>query len=191
MSNHKPECACIRCAAIAAGMTPEEAYESHLNHLKKLIEKIGVAVIGVGEDPEHGIPAFYYSIGLTELGHPEVIVFSLPIKAATSTVNRYFFEVKNGTITDKPQVIEEWFNVPVHIIEVDDDAAKHFGNQAFQYYKHTNPALTPKFVQMVLTDRNGVAAWEPGYEDHFVQPILNLSLMGSNSDDTAPDRVLH
>lgn len=187
MSNHRPECKCARCAAIAAGKTPDEAFKAHLENLKDLIERIGVAVIGVGEDAENGIPAFYYSIGLTQLGHPEVIVFGLPLQYGTSTVNRFFVEVKNGEITSEPQVIRDWFNLPVHVINVDDDAARYFGNQAYQYYLNEDPTLTPRFVQLVVTDRNGVAPWEDDFENHFHQPVLNLEIMG---EEPTP-RVLH
>lgn len=189
MSSHKQECTCTRCAALAAGMSPEEAFKAHLDGLKSLIEKVGVAVIGVGEDVENGIPSFYYSVGLTQLGHPEVIIFGLPVKAGTQTINRYFYEVTNGLITDEPQAINNWFNLPVHVIEVDEDASQYFGQQAYQYYLRENPALTPKFVQIVLTDRHGVAPWDEDFENHFTQPVLNLAIMGN--DEEPEPRVLH
>lgn len=187
MSSHKSECKCTRCAAIAAGLTPEEALKAHLDNLKDLIDRVGVAVVGVGKDVENGIPDYYYSIGLTQLGHPEVIIFGLPLQYGVPAVNRFFAELKNGLITSEPQVIRNWFNLPVHIINVDDDAAQYFGNQAYQYYLKEDPSLSPKFVQMVLTDNKGVAPWEDDFENHFAQPVLNLEIMGV---EPTP-RVLH
>lgn len=184
--DHKFDPECAHCKNLAAGMSEEEAFNARLDDLKSIIERVGVAVIGVGEDRVLGIPAFFYSIGLTALGKPEVILFGLPTKFGMQTINRYFFEVRDGKITSEPQVLNEWFNLPVHVIKVDDEPAHVFGNQAYQFYQRENPALEPEFVQLVFTDRNGVAPWEDGFEAHFVQPVLAVEPL-----QPVVPRVLH
>src|SRR4051812_23358833 len=78
----------------ASGKPPEPADE-HDRKLLADVERHGWHVIGVEEDEEG--PAFAYSIGLyRSFGHPEVIVFGLPVRVLHRVINAVGEEVRSG-----------------------------------------------------------------------------------------------
>jgi hypothetical protein len=68
------------------------------DHERRVVDDVrqyGWHVIGIAEDEEG--PAFAYSIGLTHsFGHPEVIMFGLPVETMFQAVNVIGEEVRAG-----------------------------------------------------------------------------------------------
>lgn len=177
---------CAHCAAIEAGMSPKEAHEQFLIQVTENIKKSGITVVGVPEDVQEGIPNFFYTIGFTELNMPEIVMFGLPVQYAMGCINGYFSEIVSGKREKKaaPFVIDDMFNLPIHVIDADETAAREYGCQAFYFYE--DKGILPKFVQWVFTDRNGVAPWSPAFEPHFSQPVLLVP----NEDNSLPNPYL-
>src|SRR5437868_12056075 len=74
---------------------PPEPADDHDRQLLADVEKHGWHVIRVKEDEEG--PAFAYSVGLhRSFGHPEVIVFGLPLRVMHQIVNAVGEEVRSG-----------------------------------------------------------------------------------------------
>lgn len=53
-----------------------------------LIERFGHAVIHIFPDLARGLPGFSYSVGLQDLGWPEIVLTGIPPAAAQGIVNR-------------------------------------------------------------------------------------------------------
>ncbi|MNC64306.1 hypothetical protein D3C75_1144940 [compost metagenome] len=85
--------------------------------------------------------------------------------------------------------MNDFFNLPVHVIEAEDKAAKAFCHETYAYYEREGKDAEPKFVQWVFTDKHGTAPWEEGYVAHFVQPILVPQ--DEAGIDEPEERVIH
>src|SRR5438445_2793259 len=67
-----------------------------LAELHRLIDEHGWAVRHVGAGTEPGQAAFSYTVGLTAMGHPEVIVTGLPFDHAHTFLNNIGADVRGG-----------------------------------------------------------------------------------------------
>ena len=65
------------------------------------IEKYGVCVIGVFPDVEKHKPGFSYTIGLSQLGFPEQLMFGLRPEIATHFFNTFVEDIRMGSITEQ------------------------------------------------------------------------------------------
>jgi len=182
---HNPECS--HCQMLASGMTEEQVREASIQQIKEMIERSGIAIIGVSHDAENNVPAFFYTVGFTDIGMPEVILFGLPEKHALPAINRYFSEVKEGTRPSGPSLIDDYFNLPVQIINADAEISLGIASDTVAYYENQGKDLKPTFVQWVLSDKNGEFPWSENFEPHFYQPVIGLP----PTEDQASDRVLH
>uniref|UniRef100_A0AAU6W0A3 DUF4262 domain-containing protein n=1 Tax=Pseudomonas phage Nican01 TaxID=3138540 RepID=A0AAU6W0A3_9CAUD len=163
---------CAHCAALASGMTQAEALIHGLQETKQMIEEMGIAVIGVGSDGMGSIP-FMYTIGFTNLGLPEVIIVAgIDPGMMTHFLNMYHAELLAGSKKAGPCIIDDYFNLPIAVIDC-DDRVKEFTVQADAYYEIVEEnKLTPKFVQWVLSDRHGKFPWNGDFTAHFGQTLL-------------------
>lgn len=141
------------------------------NHIEKAIaSKVGHAVIATND----GRRSFAYTIGLTELGFPEVIVFGLPENYAAMFLNQIAAlmkatgEIADGTLND------ELAHMPTAFKTVTAHQAREFACQAvYRYGCDLNDKL--RFLQMVVPDRSGKMPWEDGYDSTYMdqfQPRL-------------------
>lgn len=62
-----------------------------------LIAEHGWAVRHVGEDRASGAAAFSYTVGLTALDHPEVVITGMPFEHAQTFLNNIRFDVRIGS----------------------------------------------------------------------------------------------
>ncbi|ATW58062.1 hypothetical protein CNR34_00129 [Pseudomonas phage nickie] len=173
--DHDPAHECAHCAALASGMSEEEALVAGLLTTQQMIQAHGIAVMGVGPDPETGIPSFCYTTGFTSIGFPEVICFGVDPRVLTHVFNIYHAELLAGSKQPGAGLID-YFELPIHAIECDFDNAKEFATQAVAYYEIVeDDKVTPNFVQWVLADMNGKMPWEPGFNPAFTQPLLGAT----------------
>ncbi|UIS24689.1 hypothetical protein S21ZY_127 [Pseudomonas phage ZY21] len=162
---------CAHCAALASGMTEAEALIHGLQETKRMIEEMGIAVLGVGSDGV-SIP-YLYTIGFTNLGLPEVIIMaSVDPRMFTHFLNTYHAELLAGSKKPGACVINDYINIPIGVIECDDRVNEYTVQCAAYYEIVEEDKLKPKFVQWVLADRNGKLPWEGDFTSHFGQLLL-------------------
>lgn len=128
-----------------------------------------------------GSGGFTYTVGMTGIGLPEVICFGLDGRMIGPYLNRYFVEIKSGLIKPGPGVLspdDNWFNMPMIIIDADADLAREYTAQAEEFARHKGWPK-PSYVQWCWPDSKGALPWEPSFEDRFkgVQPVLAASVL--------------
>lgn len=169
--NHENDHECAHCAALASGMTETEALLAGLEDTETMIKDHGIAIVGVY--PGEHSPGFSYTIGFTNLGLPEVICFSVPFDHIMPALNRYHAELLAGSKPVGPCVIDDYFNLPLTVIEAEQNVVEEYVSQALAYYEIVEEGkMKPKFVQWVIPDKNGKFPWNGDFLTHFGQPVL-------------------
>lgn len=166
---------CAHCAALESGMTEAQALIAGLESTKKMIEEMGIAVIGVASDGQGSIP-FIYTIGFTNLGMPEVIIVAgIDPRMVTHFFNIYHAELLAGSKKAGPCIIDDYFNLPIAVIDCDERVDEYTVQCAAYYEIVEEDKLKPKFVQWVLSDRHGKFPWNGDFTAHFGQEILGAA----------------
>lgn len=127
------------------------------------IKKFGFSGVGVG-DPEG---TFYYSIGLTELGHPEILISGLHPGNCHGLLWDVYRKIKAGQKFAAGDIDDTIGNFPVAFRYLPEENAKDFCCQALFYYE--DKGLTPTFLQMVIPDQHGVLPWDTGYDAEYMK----------------------
>jgi hypothetical protein len=143
-----------------------EAEDPVLAELHRLIDEHGWATRHVGAGTETGQAAFSYTVGLTAMGHPEVIVTGLPFDHAQTFLNNIGSDVRDGKQFRPGFATEDLTGpgTPVVFIAVEDTS----GLTAVDQVYGSVPA-----VQMVWPDSAGHLPWVPGYRNQpDAQPLL-------------------
>lgn len=154
------DCGCWSCKAKAEGKSEAEIEQIGKEMLKAMIEQMGIAIIGM-PGGDHG-PSITYTVGMTEIGFPEVIIMGLPVEMAQKFTNIYHAQLLAGEKTPGELLITDYFNCPVQVINADEEAGEYFADKAAEYYEGSEHK--PKYVQWVLSDRMGKFEWEKGYD---------------------------
>lgn len=133
---------------------------------RALIDEHGWAVrnVGAGEEPDHA--PFSYTIGLTAMGHPEVIVTGLPFEHAQIFLNNIGFDVRDGKQFRPGDTTEDLTEPgkPVAFIAVANTTDL---TAVVQVYGSVTA------VQMVWPDSLGRLPWVEGYPNPpEAQPLL-------------------
>jgi hypothetical protein len=148
------------------------------DHDRKLLADFGRHgwhVVGVEEDEEG--PGFAYSIGLyRSFGHPEVIVFGLPVRVMHRTINGVGEQVRSGERfghLDEAGDVLEGYNVAFRTVKR-RHYADYLGYARWFYRGDDFPAL-----QCVWPDSAHRYPWHPEFDAALSrrQPVL--------SDDTS------
>ncbi|HEX2172884.1 MAG TPA: DUF4262 domain-containing protein, partial [Dehalococcoidia bacterium] len=106
------------------------------------------------DDP--GYP-FTYTIGLTDKGHPELIVFGLPGDAAHKVLIAALWKLEHGEVKEGELTDEILRRYPVVFRELPaDKAAEDHTFQAAVYY-----GRPVRFMQIIWPDRAGRFPWHP------------------------------
>jgi len=137
------------------------------------VERCGLSVFGIGGDKDS--PGFVYTVGFAKHGLPEVIVFSLPPQMIMPLINQYYDEIVNQKVRDAgPCTLNDWFNLPMAVINADREKAAKYAVQG-EVYAANAGWDKPQYVQWVWSDANGHLPWEEGF-DHArfdaAQPLL-------------------
>ena len=134
------------------------------------IAEFGWHVIMVPADDEG--PSFAYSIGLFRTyGHPEVIVFGLPLATMHSILNTIGEEVRRGRRFDAGDRSDEILEgQPVAFGAI---AAAHYDEYLGQAIRHYGGAVFPA-IQCFWPTPAGLWPWQEGCPTGYVaaQPLL-------------------
>ncbi len=135
-----------------------------IDELLGMIETHGWAVRNVSDaDPKKCLS---YTVGLTEHGHPEVVMTGLPPDAGTAFLNIVGEIVvrEGGRFRSGEATTELADGPPMPVLEVSDKTAL----SAVEAIYGDVPAL-----QIVWTDSHGHLPWDPGYANPpGSQPLL-------------------
>lgn len=185
---------CAICDALAEGKTREQVMAEILVSSKQMIAKEGVAVHAV--DGQGEAPSFAFTVGMTEMGLPEVFLIGLDPQLAGNAVYTYFRQIKDGTLTADVRTIDTLFNMPVEKCDVVKpegvEALNDMGHMAVTYYEQEGK--TVKWQQLVLCDAAGLFPWEVGFDHERMshcQPLFAvpesmremLDLMNEEDDE--------
>lgn len=127
------------------------------------IERHGFTAIGVG-DPEG---TFYYTIGLTDLGHPEILISGLSPANCHGLLWDMTTKIKAGQKFAAGDIDDTIGNFPVAFRYLPEEKAKDFCCQALFYYE--DKGITPTFLQMVIPDKVGRLPWQDGYDRVYMR----------------------
>ena len=130
----------------------------------------GFATIAVG-DPQG---TWAYSVGFTDLGHPEVLISGLHQKHCHEFLWSIFRAIQGGKVYKHGEVDNDLGNLPCAFRLMQPEAAAEFGCQAFFWYE--DQGKTPTFLQLVLPDSDGRLPWEAGYNAHQMRCQRHLWL---------------
>jgi hypothetical protein len=142
----------------------DQAAEQVRRDLQRVIDRFGWAVLHGGGTP--GEPRYSSTVGLTALGHPEVIVLGLPFEAGEKYLNLVGEAVRAGTrfapgaatttLTDA--------SAPVVFLAVEDTTRT---SVAEEFYGSI------EVLQLVWPDSTGKLPWEEGHRNRpEAQPLL-------------------
>jgi hypothetical protein len=143
----------------------QETISSHVN-------QYGLAIQCVYPTAEEDVPFFMYTIGMTNIGAAEVIVFGLIPDIMMDVINELYVDIKEGRVDKKTEIFNDMLSVPVLSHVVDKKSASEYGVQAFEYYKQRG--MTPTFRQLIWPDANGVYPHQEGCSERIrqVQPYI-------------------
>lgn len=142
--------------------------------LQAKIDKFGYTFIGVMSDAKN--PGFTYSIGLSKLGMPELIMFGIRAEYAIVMMTSLIEDHRGNSTIPQPTTlatpITEYSNLPAHLIEAKLELAENYAFQA-KYFAEDN-TLPRKYMQWVWPDTEGRFPWEEDFTLKFrkAQPML-------------------
>ena len=137
-----------------------------LDDLLRLIEQFGWAVRHVGAGTSEGEAAFSYTVGLTAMGHPEVVVTGLPFDVAQVFLNNIGRDVLEGEQFSAGLLTESLTSpgAPVVFIQAEDVSGLTAVEQVYGRVEA---------LQMVWPDSTGRLPWVEGYRNPpQAQPLL-------------------
>jgi hypothetical protein len=136
-----------------------------LRDLARVIDRFGWAVLHGGGSGT-GDPRWSYTVGLSGLGHPEVIVVGLPFEAAETYLNLVGEAVRAGA-RFSPGVVTTALtdaDSPVVFLQVADTSRLAVAEQF---------AGSVDALQLVWPDSTGKLPWEEGHRNPpHAQPLL-------------------
>lgn len=145
-------------------MEPRPDDDQVLAQLLALVDEHGWAVRHVGAGERPGEAALSYTVGLTTLGHPEIVVVGMPFSPAQTFLNEAGAQVRAGRVFTHGEVDRTLAGVPVVFVAVVADGALTAVRQVYG----DAPAL-----QLVWSDSAGHLPWQPGYANPpGAQPLL-------------------
>ena len=124
-------------------------------------------------DPEKQEPDFTYSTGFFHgLGHPEIIVFSLPKQVSHDILWDVYRDIREGNVPKPKTRLSGIFgNHQAVLLPVSRDFyAEHLGWSRWFYRGNDFPCL-----QLVWPDRAGVFPWQPDFDPAFASDQPNLT----------------
>ena len=164
---------CPHCRAAAAGADPDETRARYLRWVNRTIADRGWALQAVEGQPEDEYPDWCYTVGLTELGVPELVVFGLPSQTAGPLLNALGDRVAGGLRLQEGEVIDfdQWTH---RVLVLPLPNAAQILHTAVDYYESLpgRPGPAVRAWQLVWDDLAGRFPWEPEYEPPgWLQPM--------------------
>lgn len=123
------------------------------------IKEYGLSVLGIFPTGEEDEPtsAFNYTVGMTDLGQPEVIVVGADLRTGQYICNEIHRRVKDEGLELAPGVVLDRIvggGYQLVVCAVNDE---HEANMARSFF------VDPQFVQVVFPDQQGNLPWDAGY----------------------------
>jgi len=129
---------------------------------RETIRRVGWALQYVFDGEDEQVPPYCYTIGLHELGHPELLVVGLDHGTAAHLLNTVGERIRHG----------EWLRVG-DVLTVDERSNRlevrtvpNPGDILFsanRHYRRADEDSIPAY-QLVWHDMNGRFPWDAGYE---------------------------
>lgn len=114
----------------------------------------------------HPEGSFAYTVGFTELGHPEIFVSGLgPV--AHQLFWDMFRAVKEGKRYDAGEINTDLASLPTAFRTLRPEAAVEFCCQALYFYEDSGKH--PTFLQLVMPDKEGLLPWQAGYDSELMR----------------------
>lgn len=122
-------------------------------------------------------PSYVYTVGMTLIGAPELIVFGLPPQAAASMVLTLFNEMRMGNRPKDQKEIIDLARVPLRLEDVSRAAIDDYTGQGDDYL--TSHGHMPKYRQLMWPDEQGVFPNEKGFDERYraSQPYIGKKVM--------------
>ncbi|WP_026541374.1 DUF4262 domain-containing protein [Paenarthrobacter nicotinovorans] len=144
-------------------MKHKDSNDAVFDQLLSLIEEHGWAVrhVGAGHDA-----AFSYTVGLTALEHPEIVMEGLPFEVAQAFLNFMGEEVKAGRRFTPGSIATDLTDSPAPIAFISVENVTGLTAVA-EVYGEVNA------LQAIWSDSTGRLPWEPSYRNPAdAQPLL-------------------
>lgn len=154
---HDPNCKCCT-----------DGRDAFLADIEARIQVHGFVVIATATETAKGDLSMAYTIGLSDEGLPELILFGIPQRSAHVLLNEAANMLRQGKLpVDVP--LTELASMPTYMREVTPEAAAPYIIQANERAGRTLPAL-----QLVWPDPAGRFPWDPDMDAKFadIQPRL-------------------
>ncbi len=134
----------------------------HAAWIRATIRRHGWAIQAVLADPTTGDPDYAYTIGLTTLRHPELLIAGLPPDTAAHHLNLLATRIHAGdpppagtTLTDLTPPRRH------HLLTLDTAASDDLLHHANALHQHPDGPPVPAY-QLIWSDPAGHLPWEPG-----------------------------
>lgn len=138
--------------------TFEEIHEKRL----KDIEDYGISVQGVFPTKDDDGPLFSYTIGMTLVSKPEIILFDFDLEDACRLLNCVWDGLEHAELeTGKAIDFDGYLSMALFFMDIPDEAAKEYACGAYNYFPEA------KAVQMILPDVEGRFPWQEGCAKPF------------------------
>jgi hypothetical protein len=140
-------------------------------HIENAIAKVGHAVIGTHD--LHN--SFAYTIGLTEIGLPELIICGMNQQYGALFLNQAAEIMKRSGAFADGAIDEDLAHLPSGFKDVTVKQASGHALQAIYRYEGTELESKLRFIQFVIPDKVGVLPWQEGYDAAYMdkyQPRL-------------------
>lgn len=147
---------------------PNEA-TGYSDYIAQTIRGHGVFIQFVGGDSESLSTSFAYTVGLSELGHPELLILGVAPGTASGVLNDVARRVRAGRSLTPGDVLS--FDAWPHRVTVESlpnpQAILFVAND---FYERTDDLSVPAF-QLTYDDRSGRFPWDAGYDvAPWIQP---------------------
>jgi len=143
--------------------------------IRDRVEKYGLAIQFAFPTEEGQGPRFAYTIGMTDIGHPELLVIGLPDELAGLVFNQVHGELRKGQRTGRELLIEKILSVPLLVHATDPVKSCAYTIQGDEYYRIKG--LKPVYSQLIWPDPAGVYPHQDGFDEDMreIQPYLGIS----------------
>lgn len=142
--------------------------------IRDRLKKHGLAIQFTFPTEEGQGPRFAYTIGMTDIGHPELLVIGLPDELAGLVFNQVHNELRTGQRTGRELMIEKILSVPLLVHATDPGKSCAYTIQGDEHYRIRG--LRPVYSQLIWPDPAGIYPHQEGFDEDMkqIQPYLGI-----------------
>jgi hypothetical protein len=145
---------------------PGRSRADYLDHMRSTMDRCGWAVQGIERDGPH--PPWAYTVGLTRLGRPELVVTGMSLHRATHLLNDMAAHALHADNPKLGERVELTGGPVIQMVQVTEPTA---------HLRIATEMFGPRIraLQVVHADDRGHWPWERGYRGvRGGQPVLGL-----------------